>query len=96
MNVKETNCSLQWWQNMNQCSLQWVFLFVKYQVLWGHKQKDTNVRKYQLQSKNLDKLMFANKNCRNDSKAGCRGSSNLVKFVEMNVNLEKQLKFFEK
>jgi hypothetical protein len=34
--------------------------------------------------------MFASKNCPNDSKAGCKGSSSLVKFVETNVNFEKK------
>jgi len=53
-----------------------------------------NVRKCQLQSKNLEKLMFVSKNWPNDSKAGSKGSCNLVKFVEMNVNLEKKLQFF--
>jgi hypothetical protein len=55
-----------------------------------------NVRKCQLQSKNLEKLMFVSKNWPNDSKAGSKGSCNLVKFVEMNVNLEKKLQFLEK
>jgi len=68
--------------------------WIQIEIMFSLTSIPTNVRKCQLLSKNLEKLMFVNKNCLNDSKASCKGSSNLVKFVETNLNLEKKLKSF--
>jgi hypothetical protein len=99
MNVKEINCPLQGWQKHESMFLIVGFLGreilgivrseLETEIIFSLTSILTNVRKCQLQSKSLEKLMFVSKNRPNDSKAGCKGSSNLVKFVETNVNLEK-------
>ncbi len=45
--------------------------------------------------KNLEKLIFVNKNWPNDLKIGCKSPSNLLEFIEKDVNLENQLEEFE-
>jgi hypothetical protein len=55
----------------------------------------TNLRRYHLQSKNLDKLIFVSKNWPNDLRIGCKIPSNLVDFIESDLNLEKKLEEFE-
>jgi hypothetical protein len=41
-------------------------------------------------------LIFVNKNWPNDPRIGCKFSFSLVDFVEMDVNLELDLKEFER
>jgi len=48
-----------------------------------------------LQTENLEKLIFINKNWLNDSWIGCKFSSNLIEFFEKDINLEKELEEFE-
>ncbi len=55
----------------------------------------TNLRKCRLQSKNLKKLNFVNKNWPIDARVGCKSPSDLVKFIEMDERLEKELQEFE-
>jgi hypothetical protein len=55
----------------------------------------TNLRKCLLQSKNLNKLNFVNKNWPNDARVGCKSPSDLLKFIEMDEQLEKKLQEFE-
>jgi hypothetical protein len=55
----------------------------------------TNLRKCHLQTENLEKLIFVNKNWPNDLKIGCKFPSNLVEFVEKDVNLTEELEKFE-
>jgi hypothetical protein len=44
----------------------------------------------------LDKLIFINKNWPNDSRIGCKSLFSSVDFVEINLNLEEDVKEFER
>jgi hypothetical protein len=46
----------------------------------------TNLRRCRLQSENLDKSIFVNKNWPNDPRIGCKSPSNLVEFIENDLN----------
>jgi len=50
-------------------------------------------RKFHLQSENLDKLIFVNKNWPNDLSIRCKFPSSLVDIIETNANLKEE---FEK
>ncbi len=43
--------------------------------------------------KNLDKLIFVNKNWSNDPKIGCKALSCLVNLIEIDANLEDLMEF---
>ncbi len=43
-----------------------------------------------LQTEDLNKLIFGNKNWLNDSRIGCKSSSNLI-YLEKDINLEEEL-----
>jgi hypothetical protein len=51
----------------------------------------TCFKKCHLQSKNLDKLIFINKN----SRIICKSLSSLIDLIETNLNLEKEFEKFE-
>jgi hypothetical protein len=51
----------------------------------------TNLRKCHLQLENLEKLNFVSKNWPHDARVGCKSPSNLVEFIEMDEQLEKEL-----
>jgi hypothetical protein len=55
----------------------------------------SNLRRCHLQIENSEKLIFVNKNWPNDPRIGCKFPSNLVKFLEEDVNLEKGLEKFK-
>ncbi len=55
----------------------------------------TNLRGCHLQTENLEKLIFVNKNWRNDARIGCKSPSNLVEFLEKDVNIEEEFEEFE-
>ncbi len=55
----------------------------------------TNFRRCCLQTENLEKLIFVNKNWPNDPRIGCKSPSNLVEFLEKDVDLKEELKKFE-
>jgi len=40
-------------------------------------------------------LIFVNKNWPNDSRIGCQSPSNLINFLENDINVEKELEEFE-
>ncbi len=42
-----------------------------------------------------EKLVFVSKNWPSDAKVGCKSSSDLIKFIEMDEQLEKKLQEFE-
>jgi hypothetical protein len=54
-----------------------------------------NFRRYCLYIENLKKLIFVNKNWPNDSRIGCQSPSNLINFLEKDINVEKELEEFE-
>jgi hypothetical protein len=47
-----------------------------------------------LQTKNFEKLIFVNKN--NDPRIGCKSPSNLLEFLERDMDLEEELEKFER
>ncbi len=55
----------------------------------------TSLKKCRLQSKNLDKLIFVNKNWLNDPKISCKSLSTLVDLIETNLNLKEEFEKFE-
>lgn len=55
----------------------------------------TNLKICHLQSKNLEKLIFANKNWLNDERIGCKYCNDLVKFIEMDEQSKQKLEEFE-
>ncbi len=50
----------------------------------------TSLRRCHLQSKNLDKLIFVNKNWQNDPKIGCKCLSSLADIIENDLHLEEE------
>jgi len=55
----------------------------------------TNFRRCRLQTKNLKKLIFVNKNWPNDHRIGCKSPFNLVEFFERDIDLKEELENFE-
>jgi hypothetical protein len=88
------------WSNV---SYIWIFNLIDFGCCWISNYKNifslvgilTNLRKCRLQIENLEKLIFVNKNWPNDPRIGCKSPSNLVEFLEKNVDLEEELKEFE-
>jgi hypothetical protein len=52
--------------------------------------KYSNLKRCHLQTENLEKLIFVNKNWPNDLKIGCKSSSSLLEFLERDVDLKKE------
>jgi len=50
----------------------------------------TNFGRCCLQIENLEKLIFVNKNSLNDPRIGCKSPSNLLEFLEKDMNLEEE------
>jgi len=55
----------------------------------------TNIKGCHLQIQNLEKLIFVNKNWPNDLIIGYKSPSNLLEFLERDINLEEELEEFE-
>ncbi len=55
----------------------------------------TNLRRCCLQIKNLEKLIFVNKNWPNDPRIGYKSPSNLLEFFEKDMDLKEELEKFE-
>jgi hypothetical protein len=55
----------------------------------------TNLRRCRLQTKNLEKFIFVNKNWPKDPKIRCKSPSNLMEFLEKNVDLQEDLEEFK-
>jgi hypothetical protein len=54
-----------------------------------------NLRRCYLQTKNLEKLIFVNKNWPNNLKIGCKSPNNLLEFLERDIDLEEEFEGFE-
>ncbi len=54
----------------------------------------TNSRRCHLQTYNLEKLIFVDKNWPNDPKIRCKSPSNLLEFLERDIDLEEELEKF--
>ncbi len=48
-----------------------------------------------MQTENLKKIIFVNKNWLNDLRIGCKSLSNLITFLERDINLGEELKKIE-
>jgi len=81
MDVKDIKCPLQWWEIMKTC-LQLVFVLEFFLRIVG-SQIETKIifplngifislKRCRLQLKNLDNLIFVNKNLPNDPRIGCK------------------------
>jgi hypothetical protein len=55
----------------------------------------TNLKRCCLQIENWKKLIFVNKIWLNNPRIGCKSPSNLVEFLEKDINIEKGLAEFE-
>jgi hypothetical protein len=55
----------------------------------------TNLRRWYLEPKNFEKIIFANKNWPNDVKVGCKAPSNLVELIDSKIDLEDKLKWIK-
>lgn len=56
----------------------------------------TNLKRCWLQSKNLKKHIFVNKNQSNDLRVVCKEAFHLVEFIEKENNFEEELEEFER
>jgi len=54
----------------------------------------TSLRRYQLQSEILDKLIFFSQNWPNDLRVGCNMPSTMVEFIEKDEIVEEELEEF--
>ncbi len=54
-----------------------------------------NLWRCQIQTDNLEKLIFANKKCPSDRKAGCKSAFSLIEFIEIDGSLWEELEEFE-
>ncbi len=55
----------------------------------------TNLRRCKLQSKKLEIVTFVNKNWPKDPRIGHKSPSSLLKFIDIDINLEEELEEFE-
>jgi hypothetical protein len=55
----------------------------------------TNLRRCHLQSENLKKFIFENKNQPNDYRVGCKSHFNLLEFIGIDANQKEKLEQFE-
>ncbi len=100
LDIKDIKCPLQLWQKHEAMLstigfLTWHTLGVVefqietkiYLLLVGIF---TNLRKHLLQTENLEMLIFINKNWPNDLRICCKFPSNLLKFLEKNLDLKEK------
>jgi hypothetical protein len=55
----------------------------------------TSFRRCHLQLENLEKLIFVNKSWPNDPRIDCKSSSSFVELINIDVDLEEEIKKFE-
>jgi hypothetical protein len=48
-----------------------------------------------LQTEKIENVIFVSKNWPNNSKGGCKASSNVIQIIEMDEDLDKELEQFE-
>ncbi len=82
------------------CFLAWQILEIvgsqiKIEKIFSLASILTNLRKRHLQLENLEILNIFSKNWTHDARVGCKSPSDLVKFIEMDEQLEKELWEFE-
>jgi len=100
-------CPFQWWLKLEamvpivgffilQILLGIVGSQIKMKRIFFLAKIFINLKRYHLQSNNLDKLILVNKNWPNDLRVGYKSPSSLIEFIEMDANLEEELEEFEK
>jgi len=98
--VKDIKCLFQWWQKHE--TMFPIVGFLARQILgvvgfqietffFSLARILTNFRRCHLQTENLKKLIFVNKNRPNDPRIGCKSPFNLLEFLERDVDLEVEL-----
>ncbi len=105
LDVKDIKCPFQWWQKHDAMFLTFGFLAWQFfGIVESQIETErifplvgilTNLRRCRLQTKNLEKLIFINKNWPNDPRIWCKSPFNLLKFLEMDMDLEEELEQFE-
>ncbi len=103
VDVKNIKCPLQWWEKYNNMFsivgfcvgkiLGIIGSQIETKSLFSLTKNFTILRRCCLQSKNLDKLIFVNKNWPYDPRVSCKSPSSLVDFIENDLNLEEKLEF---
>ncbi len=98
-------CPFQWWQKheamfptirfLARQILGVVGFQIEIEIFFSLARILIDLRRCCLQIENLEKLIFFNKNQPNDLKIGCKFASNLVEFLEKDVDLEEELEEFK-
>jgi hypothetical protein len=107
VDVKDIKCPLQWWKKHENmfptfgfCArqiLRIVGFQIETKIIFSLVGILINLRRCCLQLKNLNKLIFVNKNWPNDLRIGCKSPFSLVDLIKTNLNLEEEFeKAFEK
>ncbi len=101
MNIKNIKCALQWWEKHENmfpivgfCAKQILGIVgsqIETKRIFSLTRILTSFKRCHLQSKNLDKLIFVNKNWPKDPIIGCKSPSNLVDLIEINLKSLKEL-----
>ncbi len=96
VDVKDMKCLSQWWEKHESMFLIVGFCVKQILGIVGSQIEMERIfslvgtfashKECILQSKNLDKLIFANRNWPNDPRIGCKSPSNLVELFETHVD----------
>jgi hypothetical protein len=105
LDVKDIKCPRQWRQKheamfptirfLTQIFLGVVGSQIEVERIFSLIGIFIDLRRCHLQTENLEKLIFVNKNWSNEPRIGCKSPSNLVEFLEKDVVLKEELKEFE-
>jgi hypothetical protein len=105
LDVKDIKCPFQWWEK-NEYMFPPIGFYAR-QILGIFRSQIemkrifslvgilTSFKRCCLQSKNLDNLIFVNKNWPNDPMIGCKSRFNLVELIGIDVDLEEEFEEFE-
>ncbi len=94
MDPKDIKCLLEWWKKHETMFpiigflVKHILEIANFQIetvnLFPLTKNLTNLRKSHLQSKNLEKLIFVDKNWPTDPRVGCKALNNLVQMIILN------------
>jgi hypothetical protein len=93
VDAKDIKCLVEWWKkhetmfSIIRFLVKHILEIVNFQIetvnIFPLTKNLTNLRKCHLQSKNLENLIFMNKNWPNDARVGCKASNNLVQLITL-------------
>jgi hypothetical protein len=94
VDAKDIKCLLEWWKKhetmfsiigfLVKHILEIVNFQIETMIFFPLTKILTNLRKCHLQSKNIEKLIFVNKNWPKIARVGCKAPNNLVKLIILN------------